>query len=297
MSILPPPLLPGDMIGVMAPSSFVDVGEIEAATAAIEAAGHKVFVHPQTYERLNQSAGNELQKALAFQGLWQRDDIKAIWCARGGNRAMHFVDAINFDKLKDKPKALIGFSDVTVLLNAVYAHTGMVSYHGPVFKQMADHKDAQGALDMLAGKVSTIDLSRGESLSDGVADGHLIGGNLSLFQYLPETLPDEFWKDGILFLEDCGDEYSRLDRMVLHLRRLGVLAQVKGLIFGEFSDLQDSGTPYGFSWRDIVEEHVRDLDIPILFNAPFGHGKNLPTFPVGQRVVLDTKQKILSLNA
>ncbi len=296
MSLIPPPLQAGDMIGVMAPSSYVDETDIESSKAFIESLGYKVFIHPQTYERVNQSAGTELQKSLALQGLWQRDDIKAIWAAGGGNRAMHFVDGLNFEPMKKKPKILIGFSDVTVVLNAIYAHTGIVTYHGPVFKTLHTHKNVEQTLRVLGGIETSFDLGRAEVLKDGIAEGHLIGGNLSLFQYLPQTLPGEFWKDGILFLEDCGDEYSRIDRMLLHLRRLGVLASVKGIIFGEFSDLKDSGKPYGFSWRDIVEQHTADLDIPILFNAPFGHGANLPCFPLGAKVLLDTQAKTMRLS-
>ena len=288
MNSAPPSLQQGDMIGVMAPSSYVEREDIEKSTAWLEERGYKAFVHPQTYERHNQSAGTNLQKAMALQGLWQREDIKAIWCARGGNRAMHFVDSINFEAMKASPKALIGFSDVTVLLNALYAHTGIVSYHGPVFKQLYNHQHAEHALDVLAGKVSHHDLKGANVLNPGNATGPLIGGNLSLFQYLPQTLPSEFWKGALLFLEDCGEETSRLDRMLLHLKRTQVLESISGLILGEFSDLKDSGTPYGFTWEEIIREHAEDLDIPIIMDAPFGHGRNLQTFPVGQEVTLST---------
>ena len=295
MAILPPPLKLGDTIGVMAPSSYVEREDIEAATAFMEARGYKVFVHPQTYERHNQSAGTALQKALALQGLWQRDDIDVIWCARGGNRAMHFVDSINFEKMAGKPKALIGFSDVTVLLNALYAHTGIVGYHGPVFKEVHKHAQLEHSLRVLAGEETAYDLNPAEVLKAGNATGHLIGGNLSLFQYLPQTLPGEFWEGGILFLEDCGEETSRLDRMLLHLKRIQLLDGVSGIIFGEFSGLKDTGTPYGFSWRDIVLEHTEGLDIPVILGAPFGHGDNLYTFPVGREATLDTEGLSLKL--
>src|SRR5690242_17752811 len=96
----PPALKPGDTIGVMAPSSYVENADIEKSKAVLEKRGYKVFVHPQTWERNNQSAGTNLQKTLALQGLWQRKDINAIWAAGGGNRALHFMDSINFDAMK-----------------------------------------------------------------------------------------------------------------------------------------------------------------------------------------------------
>jgi len=293
--ILPPALKPGDTIGVMAPSSYVERDSIDAAKAWIEQQGFKVFIHPQTYERKGQSAGTTLQKAMALQGLWQREDIAAIWCARGGNRAMHFVDNINFKRMNRNPKFLIGFSDVTVLLNAIYAHTGIIGLHAPVFKDMGKHKDSDLTLKTLRGELSEIRLEGAKTLNEGSAKGHLIGGNLSLFQYLPQTLPGEFWKDSILFLEDCSEEISRLDRMLLHLKRLGVLGQVNGIIFGNFSDLKDTGTPYGYSWDDVIAEHTEGLDIPIVSGAGFGHAGDLPPFPIGAKTSFHAAQESVSL--
>lgn len=291
----PPALKSGDTIGVMAPSSYVEKSDIEKSKSLLEQKGYKVFIHPQTYERHNQSAGTELQKALALQGLWQRPDIKAIWAACGGNRSLHFIDSINFNALKKKPKIFIGFSDVTSLLNGIYASTNIPTFHGTVFKNV--HKSAQldHTLELLQGRKLSYPLKGTKVLNHGLAKGKLVGGNLSLFQYLPQTLPGKFWKNALLFLEDCGDELSRFDRMLLHLKRIGILKEVKGLILGEFLDIQDSGRPYGFSLEDIVREHTEGFDIPILMDAPFGHGKTLYTMPVGIKAELDTKANNLFL--
>lgn len=293
----PLPLLPGDTIGVMAPSSYVERNDIEKSKTILEQRGYKVFVHPQTYERLNQSAGTALQKTLALQGMWQRNDIRAIWCAGGGNRALHFMDSINFNTMKKNPKFLIGFSDVTVLLNGIYAHTGFPGIHGPVFKNLHSYDPAQidYMLKLMAGEISDYSLSNAKILRHGKAEGKLVGGNLSLFHYLPKTLPGKFWEDSILFLEDCGDELSRFDRMFLHLKRLGVFKDIRGLILGDFSIQKDSGRPYGFSFEEVVLEHLDDCDIPIVTHAPFGHGKELYALPVGGHASLDTTVPSLKL--
>lgn len=292
----PPALKPGDTIGVMAPSSYVGREDIERAVKIVEDKGFKVFVHPQTYERHNQSAGLPLQKALALQGLWQRADIKAIWCAGGGNRALHFVDSVNFETMKRNPKILIGFSDITVILNSLYAKAGIPSVHGPVFKRLDKFQEWDLLLHLLAGENIEYKMPKAKILHDGKAEGRLIGGNLSLFQYLPQTLPGEFWKDGILFLEDCSEELSRLDRMLLHLKRIGVLKNIAGLVCGQFSDLKESGRPYGFTLEEIIREHTEGLDIPILMNAPFGHAAELQPFPVGIKAMLDTKTPSIALS-
>ncbi len=290
MSIPPPALKKGDTIGVFAPSSVVNKQDIEKSKAIIENAGFSVFIHPQTYEQNNQSAGTHLQKSLAFQGLWQRGDIKAIWAAGGGNRCMHLIETINFKKLSNNPKLLIGFSDVTALLNAVYSYTEIITVHGPVFKNLHSYKQIDHLLKLLQGKSVEYPVKKANIYREGMAEGKMVGGNLSLFHYLPSVLPKKLYEGSILFLEDCNEEISRIDRMFLHLKQLGVLSEIKGLVLGEFSDLKDTGTPYGFTMNDIIAEHTENLNIPILKDMPFGHGKNLYSFPIGAKAKIDTKK-------
>lgn len=293
--VLPPALRPGDTIGVFAPSSYVEREDIEKSKALMENAGYKVFIHPQTYERCNQSAGTDLQKALAFQGLWQRPDIDAIWAAGGGNRCLHLIESINFEKLKARPKLLIGFSDVTALLNAVYARAGIVTIHGPVFKNIHKYKQLSELTALLSGQPFSVPKSKAQILREGRAEGLLIGGNLSIVQYLPGTLHGAFAKGAILFLEDCNEELSKIDRMMLHLRRTELLNEIAGLALGQFTGLTDSGRPYGFTLEDIVREQTEGLDIPVVVGLPFGHGEDLSPLPVGAKAILDTSSaRILS---
>lgn len=287
--VKPPALKPGDTIGVMAPSSYVEKDDIEKSKALLESKGYKVFIHPQTYERENQSAGTHLQKTLALQGLWQREDIKAIWAAGGGNRALHIMNAINFEAMKKKPKIFIGFSDITALLCAVTAHTGIVTFHSQVFKNLHRYDQLAHALDLLSGGTPDCPMKDSEILTEGKAEGVLIGGSLSIFQYLPQALP-QFCENAILFLEDCNEDMSKLDRMLLHLKNLGVLKSAAGIMFGEFTDLTESGRPFGYTLEDVIREHTVDLDVPVVMNAPFGHGKVNYTLPIGARAVLKARK-------
>lgn len=289
-------LKPGDTIGVFAPSSWVEKDDIEKSRAVLEKKGYKVFVHPQTYERFNQSAGNHLQKTLAFQGLWQRDDIKAIWAAGGGNRAMYLLDTINFDKIKNTPKILIGFSDVTSLLNAVYIKAGIVTFHGQVFKNVHKWNELDHLLNLLSGKKDvTVPFNNALIVRPGRAKGHLMGGNLSIFQYLPGTLPDKAFKDAIIFLEDCNEELSRIDRMLVHLKRTGILENAAALVLGEFTNILESQRPFGFKFEEIISELTEGLDIPVVMNMPFGHSKTFYSLPVGAPAKLDTAEFLLTI--
>lgn len=293
---IPPALKPGDTIGVFAPSSWVEKEDIEKSKASLEKKGFKVFVHPQTYERLNQSAGTHLQKALAFQGLWQRDDIKAIWSAGGGNRAMYLLDMINLKKIEDKPKILIGFSDVTSLLNAIYIKTGIVTFHAQVFKNIHKWNELDHFINLVTGKKSvTVPMSDGLVIRPGRAKGHLLGGNLSIFQYLPGTLPEKPFSKSILFLEDCNEELSRIDRMLLHLKRTGILQKASALLLGQFTNILETQRPFGFKLEEIVSELTEDLDIPVVMNLPFGHGKTLYSLPIGAEAFVDTSEYTLTI--
>lgn len=273
--------MPGDKIGVMAPSSHVELCDLDKAGTVLENKGFKVFIHPQSLARLQQSAGSHAEKIAALHELFADPSVKAIIAAGGGNRALHLLDKIDYNLIEENPKILMGFSDVTALLNAIYAKTGLTTYHGPVFKKLADYEPLDAMLAVLAGEKATYDLRPARVIREGEARGPMIGGNLCLFQYLCGTafMPDA---DGaILFLEDCNEELSRIDRMLLHLRRMGVLERICGLLLGEFSDMKDTGRPFGFTLEDLVREHTDGLNIPIVMDAPFGHGKNLPVFPVG----------------
>ena len=289
-TLKPPALKKGDTIGVISTSCWLEKSDLLSAQDFLKQNGYDAFHHPQALARLNQSAGSAQEKITAFHELFADPDIKMIMGARGGNRAITMLDKIDFDLIRQNPKILIGYSDMTTLLNGVYAKCGLVTFHGPLYRELPTHKNFQDMIDMVSGKTDRIDLPGSELLKPGATEGKLFGGNLSLFQTLIGTdlLPD---LDGaILFLEDVADHLSRYDRMFGHLRISGLLHKISGLIVGQFTETKDSEErPFGFTLKDIVEEHTAGLDIPVLFNAPFGHGEDLPTFPVGCRARLDSE--------
>lgn len=283
-------------LGIFAPSSWVEKDDILEAQKFAEGHHFGTFIHPQTFLRHNQSAGTSAEKLQAFYDLWENPEIDVIWAAGGGNRCLHWIDDIDFGQLKqndDKP--VIGYSDVTALLNTLYAHGGYTGFHGPTFNRLHKAAQAEQCLSLLSGTQSNYDFTKAKTIKEGTAEGPMIGGNLSVFQYLPHTLPGEFWDGAIVFLEDCNEELSRIDRMLIHLRRCGVFEKAAGIIFGDFGDLSDTGRPFGFTIEEILREHTNGCNGPVLMNAPFGHGKDLYTFPVGQRAVLSLAEKTKTL--
>ena len=286
----------GDTIGVFAPSSYVEKEDIETAKAVVESLGYKVFVHSQTFERYGQLAGTTSQKIDALHDLYSQPDIKAIWVAGGGNRSLDMLDSIDLDMIIKNPKPIVGFSDATALLNHLAAYSKTSHIHGPVFKNIKNDAFAQYSLDVLSGKTVSYALDGSEVLKDGSAQGRIIGGNLSVMFALSPSLPASYFENSILLLEDCAEELNHIDRMFIALKHNKTLSQISGLILGEFTHIKDTGRPFGFDLKNIVLEHCVDLDIPIMVNAPFGHGENMLPFPIGVSAQIDTHSKTLHLS-
>ncbi len=276
-------------IGVCAPSSYVEKNDIDAAAAFLATQNIETFIHPQTFARHNQSAGTVQEKLKALHELYKDSSIDCIWAAGGGNRSLQLLDHLDYDLIRSNAKPMIGFSDTTALLNAITVKTDIINIHGPIFKNIHKYQNFED----LFSESTSMPLNNSKILKPGSAEGIVFGGNLSIFQYLPETLSGN-WLDGaILCLEDCNEELSRIDRMFIHLKRLGVFNHINALILGEFTDLQDSTRPFGFSLEDIILEHTDDTKMPIIMNAPFGHGQSLHPFIIGKTAFLDTKNKTL----
>lgn len=291
-----PALKKGDKIGVMAPSSYVEKKSALKGKACLESLGFEVFLHPQYEARFNQSAGTHEEKTEAIHDLYTDKSIKAIIAAGGGNRALHLLDKINYGLIRENPKILMGFSDVTALLNAVHAKTGQVTFHGPVLTWIPPLKDHFGfTLDILSGGVPDYPMKQCRILREGRAEGPLAGGNLSLFHYMAGTEYTPVTDGAILFLEDLREEINKIDRMLLHMRRTGYFEKISGLICGGFTNLGDNGRPYGFTLEDLILEHTEGYDFPIIMDAPFGHGDQLYTFPVGGKAALKAEKNAVSL--
>ena len=184
----------GDTIGIFAPSSYVDMNKLTHAQTIIEKIGFQVFVHPQTSMRLNQSAGSAEDKATAFHDLLTDNSIKAIMAVSGGNRSSHMLEHINWQCVEKNPKPFIGFSDTTILQNALLTRTGISSIFGPtaLYLQNIDKTSINYLGDILQGKTIKYNLSNAKTIAESTATATVIGGTLTAFQALigTEYMPD-----------------------------------------------------------------------------------------------------------
>lgn len=294
--------------GVFAPSAFVDPDGLSQAAEHVRQFGFACHIHDQTHKRYHQSAGTPQEKATALHDLLQNPAIEFLWTACGGNRAALMMDTINYDILrKHADKPLVGFSDVTYLLNAFYKITGKPQIHGPglwasIKPHISDDNIKQLAALLKAIRHKTAyhlvfeDITTLKSVDVPPLSGTIIGGNLSLFQALIGTpyLPQD--KDIILFFEDIGDQLSRYDRMLWHIRNSGIFERCRAVLIGDLSCGEDKGArAFGFSKQDILQDVFNGYDFPVFMRCPFGHRGEFSSLPVGANVELTATDTKLSL--
>ena len=227
-------------------------------------------------------------------------DIKLIFCSRGGYGTVHLLDKLNFDKLYAYPKWIIGFSDITALHSALLSK-GIMSIHGPMAKHFADEGEddvsARYTKAILAGQTVTyeVPVTNYKGLNRlGDSSGVLFGGNLSVFCSTLGTKLNKVPKNGILFIEDIGEEPYRVDRYMYQLKLAGILEHIQGLIVGQFTEYKEDEKMYS-SLYDSIAFVVRDYNYPVCFDFPIGHDRfNFPMI-IGNNSYLTVKENAVYL--
>jgi muramoyltetrapeptide carboxypeptidase len=282
MKIIPPFLQPGDMIGICAPARKVSPDETKDGINWLASKGFKVKESQHLYCQNNQFSGTDEERASDLQSLINDSEVKAIIFARGGYGCARIIDRIDFSPLEKHPKWLVGFSDMTVIHSHVNAHHGFCTLHTPMMINLMNEKRneeaANGIIDVLTGKnIRYSEKNMNELNRNGICEGELVGGNLSLLYALAGTPSDISTEGKILFIEDLDEYLYHIDRIMMQLKRAGKLKNLRGLIAGGMSDMRDNAIPFGKSALEIISETVAEYDYPVCFDFPSGHiDRNLP---------------------
>ncbi|MCF2947812.1 LD-carboxypeptidase [Paraglaciecola aquimarina] len=307
----PKRLKAGHTIGLITPSSNTwEDQEIHFAIDVLKSFGFKVKQGKYIFQRRGYLAGNDKDRAWDINNMFQDKDVDGIFCLRGGYGSPRILPYLDYDLIAANPKALIGYSDITALLNAIYAKTGLITFHGPIAKQNFSEYTLQGFKDVLFTPQANIDLgtpplfeakegqaekkNRLTLVTKGVAKGRLIGGNLSLMVKLVGTPFEPDYSDKILFLEDVEEAPYRVDGMLTHLKIAGRLNKLAGIVFGKCTDCTASGD--SLSIEEVIKDRLGDLNIPVLKGVMIGHISDMSTIPVGAMATLDATNKRLVLN-
>ncbi|MBW8685369.1 S66 peptidase family protein [Chitinophaga rhizophila] len=283
--LIPPYLKPGDVIGITCPAGHITLEEIKPAIRLMESWGFSIRVGTTVNKTDFSFGGTDTERQQDMQSMLDDPAIKAIMCGRGGYGSARIVDQLDFSGFIQRPKWLIGFSDITVLhchINRLY---GIATLHSKMCNSFPD--DYSKAEPIVQQTISSIrDALIGQQLhyttfSDarnrtGIAKGILVGGNLSMIQSVLGTNsePDTIGK--ILFLEEVGEYLYSLDRMLNSLQRAHKLDHLSGLIIGGFNRIKpdDPGDEFGRTVYDIVMEKVQAFKYPVCFSFPVGHQKD-----------------------
>jgi muramoyltetrapeptide carboxypeptidase len=300
--IKPPKLIQGNRVALVAPAGpLLEKDDLTRAEALCRALGYDPVLGKSAYARHGYLAGTDQERLADLNSALADPSIDALWCIRGGYGSIRLLGEVNYAALAHQPKALIGFSDITLLLNAFTRLTGVVTFHGPVarssmpafsrwhFERVLSRAEVPGRLARMpaAPDVLIPQENRIVTLRGGVAEGRLAGGNLTLLQCLIGTpyFPD---LDGaILFLEDVGEDLYRVDRMLAHLRLVGALRRLSGVLIGRFTCLERSGRDGALGFDEVLASYFGPLGIPVAYGFPIGHIDAQWTLPLGILARLD----------
>ncbi|MCB0516738.1 MAG: LD-carboxypeptidase [Chitinophagales bacterium] len=277
---LPPFLQANDTVALAATARSIDSATLAQCQATLQLWGYKVVLAENISLQHHQFAGTENERSRAFQKLLDDDNIKAIFCVRGGYGSLQIIDQLQWKHFRQKPKWIIGFSDATVLLAHIEARTHTASIHAPMCSTFA--KTTANCMlhleKLLRGKNETISPEPHALNREGEVTATLTGGNLSVLYSMlgSKSLPS--WKRKILFLEDLDEYLYHIDRLMLALKRSGRLKDLAGLLVGSFSDMRDHAIPFGENAYHIIQKHTQTYNYPIAFNFPAGHEAN--NFPL-----------------
>lgn len=302
-SIKPPRLRPGDTVGLVAPASatFQEV-ELDIARESLEGLGLKVKTGRHIMDRHGSLGGQDNDRAADINRFFADDSVKAVLPTRGGWGTSRLLPLLDYDVIRRNPKILMGYSDITALLNGIHARTGLVTFHGPnaggrwdeysvgLVKRVLFDAEAvtfdnpKGTNDR---NVLTQIENRIRTITPGTATGRLLGGNLTVLTAILGSpyVPD--FTGAILFLEDVGEDWYRVDRMMTSLKLAGILGKVRGVIFGTCSECGPGEGFASFTPEEIFADHLAPLRVPAWHGAMIGHAQPQWTLPVGAMVTID----------
>ncbi len=294
----PPFLKLNDKVVIVSPSGSISSADVNNTIDILKGWGLEASTSENALRETGRFSGFVEQRLHDLQAAMNNPEVKLIFCSRGGYGAVHLLDRLDFTAIKDSPKWLIGFSDITVLHAALQSH-GIMSIHGPMTKHFSEEGPSELSVLYTKAAISGRDLNYTIPVDypflnrEGKATGTLIGGNLSVYTSLFGSKFNKIPRNGILLLEDIGEEPYRIDRMIYQLKIAGVFNKIKGLIIGQFTDYEEDNKMYGSLYESILLA-VKEFDFPVCFGFPVGHTRiNLPVIMGGNATLTVKKETVL----
>jgi muramoyltetrapeptide carboxypeptidase len=292
--IYPKGLKKGSTIGLCAPAGpSHDLTEIDGFKKLLIEKGFKIKEGKYIRKHVGYFTSTDAQRAEEFMELIDDSSIDAIFFTRGGWGSARLLDLLDYDIIQKNPKIILGFSDISSLLIAITHKTGLITFHGPNGNASWEQPSYHWIEKLLFSEISVLFEATGmqtntqKTIISGIAEGILIGGNLSVLcgiigsKYVPS------WENKILFLEEVAEEPYRVDRMLTQLKLNGVFDQLSGVVLGQFKKCIAEEPNWAFTVEEVLDQHFGNLKIPVFSNAPVGHVKDKYILPIGQNVQID----------
>lgn len=298
----------GDTVGIVAPASTpFEQSDIEFTYESLEKMGLRFKVGDHIFDSYSDMAGTDENRLRDFHAMWADKDVRAILPIRGGNGSARLLPGLDFDLIRKNPKILIGYSDLTALINPIHQMTGLITFHGPMggsfFRSSYSYHFFNRALmnnrplglivDPLPSDMWNLKYPPPRTIiAEGRARGHIAGGCLTLIKELMGT-PWELDTDGkILLLEDLREEPHTIDRILTQLLLAGKLQKAKAIVLAEFiacrpGESKRESFDLNHSLETIFKDRLSRLGIPVIYGLRFGHGHDQLTLPIGAMASLE----------
>jgi muramoyltetrapeptide carboxypeptidase len=297
--VKPRRLAAGDTVGLVAPANatFQSV-ELEIARESLQALGFKVLVGGHLRDRHGYLAGQDKDRAADINRFFADASVRAVLPIRGGWGSSRVLPYLDFDVIRRNPKVVLGFSDISALLLAIHAGTGLVTFHGPngmgrwdafsvdCFRRVLIQGESilfENPRELSERNVLTPIENRPMTITGGKARGRLLGGNLTVLTTIVGSPYLPSWDGAIFFCEDVNEDYYRIDRMLTQLKLAGVLSRLAGFVFGTCSECGPGDDAFGaLTLEEIFADHIKPLGIPAWSGAMIGH--SMPQWTLAQGI-------------
>jgi muramoyltetrapeptide carboxypeptidase len=308
--IKPPRLARGDVVGLVAPGGYTNDAAIQKAVQHIESLGFRAKEGTYLREVWGNYGGTVAARIADLHAMFRAPDVKAIWAIRGGSGCISLLRHLDYRLIRTHPKILLGYSDITALHLAIHRHAGLVTFHGPVASSTPSDYATEHLLAVLTEPQAsyTIPMSAENdrraldepwyatrTVHGGVAEGPLIGGNLSLVSALAGTPYAADFTGGLLFLEEVNEEPYRIDRWMTQLDLAVGFDKAAGVMIGICENCGPQGDGPSLTLDETFDVHLQRLRVPAVTGYSFGHIRNQFTIPVGIRGRLDTEARTVTL--